>query len=81
MISSKAPAGVFTRVRVVVTLSNERFYSFVWDTPMTVSAALHKAPRWARHDMATAKVSGRSKIVGLEAEARYVAGTYSKGKK
>lgn len=76
MRHSKAPAGFYTAVEVILRLHNQRTLTYHWTTPMGLHAALHKAPAWAREEMKKEGVRGRSRVVGLNVEARYAPGSY-----
>ena len=46
------------------------------DTPMALVRAMHKRPRWARKELQTDKVKGRSSIVGYDVRVQLVEGEY-----
>lgn len=77
MRSGRAPDGFITEVEITVTLRAHSAMAYAWTTPINLTAALHRALRWAKHDMRVAGIRGRSQIVGVEVHARYVPGVYN----
>jgi hypothetical protein len=73
---SQAPAGHYTRLNVIVRLGNGTEFGYSWRTRQALMITTHKAARWAREAMTAHKVPGRSSIVGLVIDARYVKGRY-----
>lgn len=78
MQSSRAREGYYTCVDVRVKLANEKLYDYRWTTPMGTMQAYHKAPSWAKEELARAKVRGRSSIVAIDVEVIERAGRYKK---
>jgi site-specific DNA-cytosine methylase len=74
--AAEAPAGYHVALQVRVVLENGSAVRYAWATPMALHRAYAKAPRWAREDMAAAKIPGRSKIRLLLVEAKLVLGDY-----
>jgi hypothetical protein len=76
MKSSRAPDGYHTDVRIKITLENGYESEHLWDTPMGLAQAAHKALGWAKDEMTNTQIPGRSKIVGFTTTVRYRPGDY-----
>lgn len=70
-VGSCAP-GTYTHVVVSVQLRNLTRRQYTWDTPMALSSAYHKAPRWAAEELKKEKVKGRATIraIGVDVTTR-----------
>jgi hypothetical protein len=76
--SARAPEGQHTMVSVFLTLENGTTREHVWDTPMALFPALHKAPRWAKAELRRDEIRGRSKIVRMDVIAQYRPGRFTR---
>jgi hypothetical protein len=71
-----APDGFYTFVEIYVTLANGVSRVYAWSTPMSMNAAMHKAPRWAKQNMRKEQVRGRSTIVRIDLIVKYERGKF-----
>lgn len=62
MKSAKAPAGYYTYAHIRILLETGVNHTYHWDTPMGLAQAGSKTLSWAKAEMRTEKVRGRSKI-------------------
>lgn len=74
----KAPLATYVHITVRVDLMNGRTEVYIWDTPMALSSAYHKGPRWAADVMKKEKIRGRSQVRGLYVKAEIRQGSWKR---
>ena len=71
------PAGMYSDVRVSVTLRTGKLLSYRWSTPFGLATAFHKAPTWAREEMKKQGVRGRSNVTYISVSVEMKKGNYA----